>query len=135
MYIHMHIHRYTHAQKIPAHAATCQDDPKKGETIGDSSRGYHKKRIPSYTDRVLTLHAPGKPVPSRVAQGAAHAVSASDHAPVWGIFDARCLLQTPPLDELDFEEQVSGNQRQSAAISGNRWQSVAISGNRWQSVV
>ena len=54
---------------------------------------------------MLSLHAPGKPKPDRLAQGAAHDIVPSDHAPVWTIFESRCLLQTPPLDELDFEEQ------------------------------
>ncbi|KAL1503229.1 hypothetical protein AB1Y20_011285 [Prymnesium parvum] len=81
------------------------DDPRKGAQVGDAPRMYHKKRIPSYTDRVLTLHAPGTPKPVRVAQGAAHGIDASDHAPVWAIFESQCLLQSPPIDELDFEEQ------------------------------
>ena len=80
-------------------------DARKGATIGDAPRPYHRKRIPSYTDRVLSLHAPGKPVPTRVLQGAAHSVEASDHAPVYAVFESQCLLQSPPLDELDFEEQ------------------------------
>ena len=85
------------------------DDPRKGERIRDAPRAYHRKRIPSYTDRVLSLHAPGKPRPERIAQGAAHEVDVSDHAPVWAVFESRCLLQTPPLDELDFEEQACGS--------------------------
>ena len=69
-------------------APTFKMDTRKGKWIEEVGRGYTKKRLPSYCDRILSLHGPATPISKRIAQGDAPALVAhSDHAPVWAIFE------------------------------------------------
>ena len=83
-------------------------DEAKGRRLVDGDENaplYDARRIPSYTDRVLSLSAPGKPPLRRVAHGVAgdgadggEVWSESDHLPVWAVFAGSYMLQVvdPP---------------------------------------
>lgn len=66
------------------------------------TRRYDRRRIPSYCDRVLWRSQPGAGRAGalearRVAQGAAEAIVASDHTPVWAVFSLSYQLPWPEL--------------------------------------
>ena len=80
-------------------------DERKGEYVEGVPQRYRRVRIPSYCDRVLSLHGPAAKSTRRLQQGCATEMCPhSDHAPVWCTFESAYLPHAPMPAELDFED-------------------------------